>query len=63
MCYFLYDLDTSSVDDGGHSNYSHSPSFLVPSNGLLFDAFSQMVVFCGVAIMDASFCSLLQIPP
>lgn len=51
---------TSSVDDGGPSNCSHSPSFLVPSKGLLFDAFSQMVVFCGVAILDAPLDSLFD---
>ena len=54
---------TSSVDAGGPSNCSHSPSFLVPSNSLLFNALSQMVVFFGVAILDASLHSFLQIPP
>jgi len=36
------------IDYGGPTDFLLCPNFMVPSSGLLFDAFSQMVVFYGV---------------
>ena len=40
----------ASIDAGGPIDFPLYHIFMVPSSGLLFDVFSQMVVFRGVAV-------------
>ena len=62
-CTIYYLIDISSIADCGPSSCHLCPNFMVPSSGMLSDVFSQMEVFYGVVVLDASLSSLLLIHP